>query len=158
METIDPTQVPEAQFKKISMNLDVPLCEGEIIDAAKKLAAADEERFAVEREKSQVSQGFAKRLRELTKIIARYSMQINSGFEERDIPCEVRYNYPDAGMKTVTRLDTMAVVQTLSMGDDEMQEVLPFDGNAEDEDDSDLDGDDTAGGSDEPTPKEEANA
>jgi hypothetical protein len=145
MDTIDPTQAPEAQFKYIERNLDVPLCEGEIMEAAKKLAAADEERFAVEREKSQASQGYAKRLRELTKVIARYSMQINSGFEERVVKCKVQFNYPSEGEKTITRLDNDAVIEVLSMADDELQEVLPFNIGDGNEDDTDLGDDDDEG-------------
>lgn len=133
METIDPTQAPEAQFRYIERNLDVPLCEGEIFEAANKLAAATQEKFGVEREKSESNQGFNKRIRDLNSLIQRYSSQIANGFEERVVKCKVQFNYPSEGEKTITRLDNNAIVEVLSMDDDEMQEVLPFDDSEDDD-------------------------
>lgn len=134
METIDPTQAPEAQFKYIERNLDVPLNDGEVYEASKKLAAAAQEKFAVEREKSEVSQGFARRIRNLNKVIEQYSSQIANGFEERVVRCKVQFNYPSEGEKTITRCDNDAVIAVLSMDQDELQEVLPFDQAGAEED------------------------
>lgn len=127
METIDPTQAPEAQFKYIERNLDVPLNDGEIFEASKKLANANQEKLSVEREKSEVNQGYNRRIRELNKVIERYSSQIACGFEERVVRCKVQFNYPSEGEKTITRCDNDAVIAVLSMDQDELQEVLPFD-------------------------------
>lgn len=61
-----------------------------------------------------------------TKAIGDFSRRINNGYEHRNIDCQIRFNDPESGMKTLMRMDTGEIVRITKMSEAEKQEELPF--------------------------------
>jgi len=59
---------------------------------------------------------------ELTLLGSKY----NSGFEDVEIECNVIYNSPEPGKKTIIRPDTGETIEVVDMTKEELQEDLPF--------------------------------
>jgi hypothetical protein len=59
---------------------------------------------------------------ELTLLGSKY----NSGFEDVELECNIVYNSPEAGQKTVIRPDTGETIEVVSMSPEDLQEDLDF--------------------------------
>jgi hypothetical protein len=51
----------------------------------------------------------------------------SKGYEMRDVECDIRYNHPEPGKKTIVRMDTSEELRTEDMSWEEKQEELPLD-------------------------------
>lgn len=74
----------------------------EINDLSQTLAHKTKELAEVTEEKKTVSSQYAARLNEIKAKTNTLSNQITDGFEMRDIECDVEFNFPKQGFKTVT--------------------------------------------------------
>jgi hypothetical protein len=96
----------------------------ELLEIAKTLARETQEFAAPEDRKKQVMSDFKAQLDAKATDVALLSRKVSNGHEYRMIGCEVRFNDPMKGKKTVIRMDTGEIVKTAFMSGDEMQENL----------------------------------
>lgn len=116
----------EVRVKKDVQHLRCNFTEAEINEKAKILASENRNYSEIENDKKSVTADFAARLAESKAKIDRISNNINSGYELRRVNVEIRLHDPVEGKKTIVRLDTNEVVETVQMSDAEMQEELDF--------------------------------
>lgn len=60
--------------------------------------------------------------------VALLARKINEGYELRPTECEIVYNLPKRGVKTLIRLDNGEAAGEMAMTPEEQQQQLPFDG------------------------------
>jgi glutathionyl-hydroquinone reductase len=108
----------------ITKALRCPYTEAEMVETAKKLAHEVGELQTVEEEKKASNSAFKERIDERTKEISQLASKYNKGYELRDVECDVRFNDPESGKKTIYRTDTAEAVETLGMTWEEKQDEL----------------------------------
>lgn len=80
--------------------------EDEKTAMAKRMAAAVQEQEILEADKKQAVADFKSKI-EMTKLtISSSSQKIANGHEYRHVECEITYNSPINGFKTIRRMDT----------------------------------------------------
>lgn len=70
-----------------------------------ELANKTQEQRSLEDEKKSITSTYASRINEAKEQITQAANKVASGYELRQIECEVQYHIPKEGMKTMTRLD-----------------------------------------------------
>jgi hypothetical protein len=80
--------------------------ESEVNEISQELVANINEKTRVEDEKKSAVRKFNGEIKYWDKKISRDAELITNGFEDRDTACEVQFNVPTYGNKTITRLDT----------------------------------------------------
>lgn len=96
----------------------------EITSFSQDLASRVQSLNRLEEEKKEIADSFKARMSAEGAKINQISLWITNGFDFRDIDCEVQYHTPKTGVKSIVRLDTGELVETIEMGDAEMQEPL----------------------------------
>jgi hypothetical protein len=96
----------------------------EMANTAKELAAAVAELEAIKEEKKETDSAFKARMDEQVTAINTAARKYNKGYEVRDVICDIRYNDPEAGQKSIYRMDTKELVRTVEMTWEEKQEEL----------------------------------
>ncbi len=91
---------------KKTLSLKHEFSESEINEIAHTLTECLQKKGAVVLEKQQVNRTLNANIKYWDKQIDDQSTLISKGYEYRDIDCEVTYNHPIAGQKTLQRLDT----------------------------------------------------
>lgn len=88
----------------------------EIHDLSLELAKKTKELSALTEEKKTVTSQYSARLNEVKATTNKLSNQVSDGWEFRDIECEVIYNKPQHGKKTIIRKDTdkIAMIETMT--------------------------------------------
>lgn len=105
--------IPKSEKRSIKVELTAVETHNYSIQLAnenKKIVATEEEKKAI------VSQ-YAARINESKALINKLSGVVTDGFEMRDIDCEIIYNKPEAGKKTIIRKDTDKVLVVEKMTD-----------------------------------------
>lgn len=87
-------------------------------------AQAFERLTAAEEQKKHAVSQFAERITQEKAALGSFSRAINAGWEMRNIELRISYNDPNTGFKTYYRQDNNALVKSLAMTPDEMQETL----------------------------------
>lgn len=105
-------------------------------ELAKELASANLRKKRVEDEKKSVNSDFKSRIDRLDADINKLSQSLSSDFEMRNVECEVYYDAPEKGLKTVINCETREVVAVEKMDPDEMQ--MPLEGIGGEGVDSDV--------------------
>ena len=67
-----------------------------------------------------------KRITPLREELTLLGSKYNSGFEDVEIECNIVFNSPEPGKKTIVRPDTGEKIEVVDMTKDELQEDLPF--------------------------------
>jgi hypothetical protein len=67
-----------------------------------------------------------KRITPLREEMTLLGSKYNSGFEDVEIQCDIVYNYPEPGKKSVIRPDTKETIEVVDMTQEDLQEDLPF--------------------------------
>lgn len=98
--------------------LPVLFTKDEMLDLAKKSMETTLQIDDIENQKA--------KLNGLYDYVTEISKKMKSGFEDRMVVCEVKYNCPHNGKKTVIRTDTGETVEIVNMTAEEMQEDLQF--------------------------------
>lgn len=88
-----------------TLNLKHDFSNDEINDIAKEMSAHLNTKVALEIEKSQAMKGYSSQIKYWDKKINQLNELITNEFEYRDISCEVKYNDPVVGQKTIIRQD-----------------------------------------------------
>lgn len=112
-ETIEPEDLgndeekkEDLQFKKEKRTLRYDFTAQETHELALKLAEANRRLATVEEEQSSISAQYGARKKMIKAELNEYSLLITNGYEHRDVECEIHYNKPVPGKKTILRLDT----------------------------------------------------
>ena len=114
----------------ITENLKCMFTEAELKEKAIYLAQECRSMEDVEKEKKQVMQDFNAKLAAHSAKVSLLSNNINNGYEYRYVKCEIEYDAPVAGKKTIIRQDTFLpeTVKVENMTTTEIQGEL-FDEN-----------------------------
>ena len=96
----------------------------EITQAAKDLAKANQMKSTLEQRKKEVDASLKADIESQNSTIARLAQMISVGFEYRDVECRVDLDTPEAGRKTIIRLDTGEEVKVVLMTDQDKQMAL----------------------------------
>ncbi len=91
--------------RKITKKLPVQLTDKEKQEYGETIANLDVQIEALENEKKFTVKKYNLSINELTDERKRLSHIVDSGEEERSIECEVQYNTPEFGKKTIIRID-----------------------------------------------------
>lgn len=114
--------VREATMKR---NLRCTFTRDERLELAQKLAEHHNTLVAVQDEKSRAMKDYASRIKGIENDIGDISRKVTNGYEFRDIDCRVQFDVPEAGKKTIVRLDSKDVVGVESMTHEEKQLPIP---------------------------------
>jgi hypothetical protein len=106
--------------------LRVVLTDEEIREKSRALADKATELNRLEEDKKRASSHFGAEVKAARGEITRLSQFITSGYELREVRCEVWYHKPKPGLKLTIRTDTEEIVSTGTMNSAEMQMRLPI--------------------------------
>jgi|GEM_PF-5061428 len=102
----------------------------ELADRAKNLAGKLADLETVASDKKAADATFNERKKVLEAEIETIYRQYNKGYELAQVGCDIRYNDPSPGQKSIYRMDTHQHVETVDMSWEEKQEELQFNLNA----------------------------
>ena len=83
----------------------------EVHDLSMEMANKTQEISQVEAEKKSLTSGFASRINILKTSVNSLADKVSSGYEMREVQCDVKYHFPRQGQKTLTRRDTGAKIE-----------------------------------------------
>lgn len=112
--------------KKTSKHLKYEFTEEEIKSLSYELARETRELRSLNESKKEVMADFTGKIKAKEGATDRISEQVANGYEYRMVPCEIEYDYPTTGKKSITRTDT-GESWTEDMDRTEMQAELPLD-------------------------------
>jgi len=111
--------------KQTDRDLRVEFTERELLEIGKRLAEANRELVAADDNRKAMASQLKARCDGIQARVDELSNQLTAGYTFRRVPCEVRFDAPSRGLKSVYRLDTGALLETESMTHDERQAELP---------------------------------
>ncbi|MBE2178893.1 MAG: hypothetical protein IAE97_00270 [Chthoniobacterales bacterium] len=121
------------EVRKENLNLQYKFSDDELRILGKELAEAQIQSRQLEDDRKRVADEWKAKISTKEAEIASLSNKVNSGYEYRDIPCEITLNEP-VGKKTARRTDTGETVWVRDLTDSERQRTLDFsDGDAQQE-------------------------
>lgn len=121
-----PEQKKTVEIKRVKRSLKCKFTDAEVLQLGKDLAEKTEHYGQLEADKKQVVKDFDAKLAEVDAQIRSASGKVQCGYEYRNIECTEAIGEPTDNKKTVTRLDTMEVVEVRELTDDEKQRHLNF--------------------------------
>jgi hypothetical protein len=98
--------------------------EEELRGKSKQLALSIQLKTQAQEEQKAAASQFKERIESADAQIGKLSRDINSGWEMRNVDCQVQFHTPTVGAKTVVRLDTGEIVKESAMLQSELQENL----------------------------------
>jgi hypothetical protein len=93
----------------------------ELLEKAQELAGLTREKGSTEDEKKSANSNFKAQIDKIDAQIRIVSNEISNGYRHQNVDCEIHFNFPNSGMKTIFRKDTGETVKVESMSADEMQ-------------------------------------
>jgi len=103
----------------------------ELLDKARELGRAGQEISCLESQLDSVKKDLNAKIAALEATRGMLGNHVTSGYEMRNLKCEIRYNDPEDKTKTVVRVDTGEVIRTAKMESHELQEEIDFEKAAE---------------------------
>ena len=103
------------RIEETTRMLDCVLTPKESSDVGKALAATNQRKSRLEAEKKSNASEFKAEIDKCDAQIENLSLKSVTGIESRNIDCELRYNSPECGLKSVYRLDNEECIETHSM-------------------------------------------
>lgn len=123
---------PTPEKKKISMHLRCNLTDDEKLDAGRELAEATNTLTELENDKKRVNDDFKSKVSAAEAEVGVLSNKLRSGYEFRNVECDVVFDDPEPGKKTIYRNDVLindtpvpVKVETQDMTEAEKQLQLP---------------------------------
>lgn len=104
--------------------LECILTDKELMIKADELARLNQEKTRLDNEKKATVSEFAAKINTCDAGISRLSLAISTKRESRTVDCEIRYNEPNEGIKTIVRLDTGDKVRQLVMSENEKNDMF----------------------------------
>ena len=114
------------RVEKVTEYLKYTFTDEELLALSKTMAKKNQDLGEVEADKKRIVADFAAKVQAFESEIATLARKVYSGYEHRNVECEVTYHTPEIGMKTITRTDTGEIVREEAMSTSERQEILPF--------------------------------
>lgn len=109
---------------KESRMLKVNLTQEELLEAGQKMADAQQQLVELDNELQSFKDQIKGRVAEAEAVVSRCSSLVRQKYEHRSVPCDVTKDW-NAHLVTVTRRDTMEIVENRAMTDNEMA-MLPM--------------------------------
>lgn len=126
MSTAHTPPPPVQRTSKTDRLLRYTFTDAEILEIGRQMAQAAQQRDRVEDERKSVMAQLKSRHEEASAKINLCSTRISAGYEMRSIMCEVHYDKPSTGRKTLYRLDNGEMVGIEDMSSEERQLQLRF--------------------------------
>jgi hypothetical protein len=82
----------------------------EIHDLSQALASKNKEIVTLKKQKASATSQYTAKINEAEASCNDLSNKVSDGYEHREVDCEVIYNQPDQGKKTIIRKDSNALV------------------------------------------------
>lgn len=120
------TVTADNETRKENLNLQYKFTDDELRVLGKDLAEAQIQLRQLDDDRKRVADEWKTKISTKEAEIAALSNKVNSGYEYRDIPCEITLNEP-IGKKTARRLDTGETVWVRDLTDGERQRTMEFD-------------------------------
>lgn len=98
----------------------------EIVEKANDLAGENQRKARLESEKKSAMSSFKSRIDEVDARIEQLSQDITNGYCNEWVMCDVAFNMPQKGFKTITRPDTGEIVRVSPMTDEDFQTEMEF--------------------------------
>jgi len=114
------------RIEKVTEYLKYTFTDEELLALSKTMAKKNQDLGEVEADKKRIVADFGAKVQTFESEIATLARKVYSGYEHRNVECEVTYHTPEIGMKTITRTDTGEIVREEAMSTSERQEILPF--------------------------------
>ena len=109
---------------KVTRMLNCPFTTEELKEIGIQLALANQKRERLEDDKKQSMSQFKSELDAAEAQIKSLAQKLARGSEDRSIDCDVLYNTPTEGTKTIVRGDTGETVQIVNMTDGEINDLF----------------------------------
>lgn len=109
---------------KISKVLNCKFTDAELKEIGMNLALANQEKERLEDQKKQSMSQYKSEQDAVDSKIRELAQKLARGSEDRRIECELLYNVPEEGKKTITRLDTKEVIETANMTEEELNDLF----------------------------------
>ena len=100
----------------------------EIVEKANDLANENQRKNRLEAEKKSAMSSFKSRIDEVDARIATLSQDIPNGYCNEWVLCDVAFNTPQPGFKTITRPDSGEIIRVSPMTDEDFQTEMEFNG------------------------------
>jgi hypothetical protein len=113
------------EVRKENINLQYKFTHDERLALGTELAEAQIVLRQLDDDRKRVADEWKARISAKEAEIASLSNKVSSGYEYRDIPCEITINEP-VGKKTARRTDTNEVAWVRDLTDSERQRTLDF--------------------------------
>lgn len=112
--------------QSLTRSLRVLFTDKERLELGKQLAEESQKLEQIADDKKTVVADFKSRQTAAEAKIASLSQQVANGYQVKEVKCEMRFDTPEAGKKTLVRLDTSETVEVADMLDIEKQQQLPL--------------------------------
>ena len=109
---------------KITKILNCVFTTEELKEIGVKLALENQRKERLEDQKKQSQSQFKSEIDAADARIKSLSQKLARGSEDRDIECDVLFNTPKEGQKTIIRSDTGETVQTIPMTESELNDLF----------------------------------
>lgn len=119
-------QSPTRKVKE-TMFLRWDFSDAELKQFSSDMARNSAEQSEAEESKKAVVAQFTEKISAAKAKVSSLARKINSGYEMRDVRCEIWLDFPEAGRARILRLDTNEIVSERAMSETERQMVLDFD-------------------------------
>ena len=93
--------IPKTERRSLRYDFTAP----EIYELSMRLANKTKEIVGKEAEKKSAMSQFGATINELKATVQKLSNQVSEGYEFREVECDIEYNKPEQGKKTLTRRD-----------------------------------------------------
>jgi hypothetical protein len=104
--------------------LDCILTDQELAECGKELARTNQRKARLEAEKKSTASHYKAEMDQCDAEIEQLSLKSTTGVESRMVECQLFYNNPEDGLKTLIRLDTEEKVYTEPMTVDERTDMF----------------------------------
>jgi len=91
---------------KIKQTLPCVLTEEEKLSLGQEMAQASRKKAELESSLKEITSQYKAQIVQQENVIQQAARLIHDGYEYRPVDCEVEFNAPERGKKTITRLDT----------------------------------------------------
>lgn len=104
--------------------------QAQLYEKGKRLADCTRQVNELEEEAKRVASDYKARISRIDNEVSLLCTAINTGYAMGDVDCEVTFNSPKNGKKTIVRMDTGETVGVEDMTVGELQDELPMEGES----------------------------
>jgi hypothetical protein len=119
--------MPKKQTRKLTQNLQYKFAPDELLTLGRELGESQIALRQLDDDRKRVADEWKSKISTSEAHINNLSNKVSTGYEYRDVDCEMTYDDPKSGQKTIRRLDSGEIVKVMRMDPNEMQEELPID-------------------------------